>query len=446
MCDILVATSSATEKGEMIFAKNSDRDPNEAQVLEFYPRQQHDEEKIRLTYVDFPQVKETYSIIISRPWWMWGAEMGANEHGLVIGNTAVFTKEPYSEVGILGMDIIRLALERTKNSKEAVDFIVSVIEAYGQGGSGSYEHKLLYHNSFVVMDKKEAWVIETAGKYWVAKKIESVYSISNALTIDKDWDLASKNVIEHAIEKKWCRDDKDFSFAKCYSDRFYTYFAHGRERRAFTYKMLKDKEGKINLEYIISILNSHNRKPFSPEKGSMRDICMHYGGLTRPSQTASSQISQVSENFQIHWFTGTSLPCMSLFKPIFFETGLPDLGKKPTNKFDNNSYWWIHEKIHRMIQTDYRQNMRIILKSKNETQKKIISHTNWIIDLYINKKVGKEELSTLTKWAFEEEENLIKNFRNKITTRTILYPTYCINIRKVNNKAGIKIKGPKTKV
>jgi dipeptidase len=52
------------------------------------------------------------------------------------------------------MDIIRLALERTKNSKEALEFIISIIEKYGQGGSGSYEHKLYYHNSFIIADPK----------------------------------------------------------------------------------------------------------------------------------------------------------------------------------------------------------------------------------------------------------------------------------------------------
>lgn len=439
MCDILVATSKATVNGETIFAKNSDRDPNEAQVIEFIPRQQHDEEKVKLTYVEFPQVKETYSIIISRPWWMWGAEMGANEHGLVIGNTAVFTKEPYNESGILGMDMIRLALERTKSAKEALELITSIIGEHGQGGSGSCERKLLYHNSFVIVDKGEAWVLETAGRYWAAKKIETVYSISNALTIDREWDVSSKNIVEHAIEKGWCKDDKDFSFARCYSDRFYTYFAHGRERRAFTYRMLKEREGKIDLEYVMSLLSAHAKKPFTPERGSMRDICMHYGGLTRPSQTAGSQISQIGAGFQVHWFTGTSLPCMSIFKPVFFETGLPDLGKKPTNRYDKESYWWIFERFHRMIQTDYVRNMKSFLKSKNGVQKRIVEHTEWIKKLFLEKKVGKEELYGLTEWAFEEEKNLLKSFQGKVKVRRVLLPTYCLNVKRVNDKAGIKV-------
>ena len=117
MCDILVATPRATEKGIMIFAKNSDREPNEAQILEFIPRIKHEDEKVKLTYVEFSQVRETYAVLLSRPWWMWGAEMGANEFGLAMGNTAVFTKLKVSQRGITGMDIIRLALERTKNQK-----------------------------------------------------------------------------------------------------------------------------------------------------------------------------------------------------------------------------------------------------------------------------------------------------------------------------------------
>ena len=170
MCDILIATPRATKENIMIFAKNSDRDPNEAQIIEFIPRQKHVENKVKLTYVEFPQVEETYVVILSRPWWMYGAEMGVNEFGLTIGNTAVFTKEKREKVGILGMDIIRLALERAKSSKEALEFIISIIENYGQGGNGSYEHRLYYHNSFIIVDPKDAWVLETAGKNWVVKK------------------------------------------------------------------------------------------------------------------------------------------------------------------------------------------------------------------------------------------------------------------------------------
>ncbi|MEM2637095.1 MAG: C69 family dipeptidase, partial [Candidatus Korarchaeota archaeon] len=267
MCDILVATPDVTKDRHMIFAKNSDRDPNESQALEFIPAMEHNEEKVKLTYVEFPQVKKTYSIIISRPWWIWGAEMGANEFGLCIGNTAVFTKEPRQKKGILGMDLIRLALERTKSAKEGLEFIISVVEEYGQGGSGSHEHEMVYHNSFIICDPEEAYVLETAGQHWAWKKIKGVYSISNALTIEKEMDATSEHLVHNAIKKGWCKCDRDFSFAKCYSDWFYTHFAHGRERRAYTISELKKIEGKVTMEDILRILRSHRDTPFKPAKG-----------------------------------------------------------------------------------------------------------------------------------------------------------------------------------
>ena len=418
MCDILVATPKATEEKVMLFAKNSDRDPNEAQVLEVIPRQKHEEETVKLTYVEFPQAKETYAVILSRPWWIWGAEMGVNEFGLAIGNTAVFTKEKIPEKGILGMDMIRLALERTKTSKEALHFIIDIIESHGQGGNGSYEHRLLYSNSFIIADPKEAWVLETAGKHWVAKKIESIYSISNALTIDDDWDLASESV--ERLAKR-----PNFSFAKHFSDRFYTHFAHGRERRAFTYRKLKEREGEITFEYMMEILRSHSFEPYSPEKGSMRDICMHYGGLTRPSQTASSQISELGRD--VHWFTGTSLPCLSIFKPISFEGGIPE-SEVPTNRYNPKNYWWRIEKFHRLFQTSYQRYIEEFLKERDELQMEIIRQTRGLKE--------NESLAELTKWAFEKEKELVEKWEGKIARGRYSF-FYGRNWKKVNERAGI---------
>ena len=416
MCDILVATPKATKEKTMIFAKNSDRDPNEAQILEVIPRQKHEEESVRLTYVEFPQVGETYAVILSRPWWIWGAEMGVNEFNLAIGNTAVFTKEKIPEKGILGMDMIRLALERTKTAREAMEFIINIIESYGQGGNGSYEHKMIYSNSFIVADSKEAWVLETAGKNWVAKKIESVYSISNALTIEDDWDLASESV--ERLAKK-----SDFSFARYFSDWFYTHFAHGRDRRAFTYRKLKENEGEITLEYMMEILRSHSFEPYSPEKGSMKDICMHYGGLTRPSQTASSQISELGKG--MHWFTGTSLPCLSIFKPIFFETPL-ELGERPTNKYNPKSYWWRMERFHRVFQTNYREYIRKFSKQRDDLQREIIERARRL-----------QKKKELVKWAFELEKEFVEKWEKLIVPGRLPF-LYGMKWRKVNESARLR--------
>ncbi len=137
MCDTLYAAAETTKSNTSLFAKNSDRPPNEAQLLTWIPARKYSgDEKLKCTYIEIPQVMETYPILLSRPYWMWGAEIGLNQYGLAIGNEAVFSKIPANkDPALLGMDLLRLGLERAKTSLEALEVITDLLERYGQGGN-----------------------------------------------------------------------------------------------------------------------------------------------------------------------------------------------------------------------------------------------------------------------------------------------------------------------
>jgi len=436
VCDIVVATPEASGYGVMIFGKNSDRDPNEAQVLEVIPRMRHEEEYVRLSNIEIPQVRETYAVIISRPWWIYGAEMGFNEHGLAIGNVAVFTREPYEEKGLLGMDMLRLALERTKTAGEALKMLIDLIEGIGQGGNYSYDKKFRYHNSFIIADPREAWVLETAGKYWAAKRVRDVYSISNALTITDDWDIAHEDLVRHGVKKHGCRRDS-FSFAGCYSDRFYTGLAHGRDRRSYTLRRLRDKNGDVTVGDVISILRSHSRTEYHPAKGSMRDVCMHYGGPLRPSQTASSMIALLKDEGTLGLITGISNPCLSIYKPVAVGVKLPFKQENTSNKFDKRDYWWRHEALHRRLQLCYSEYAR---EYKEEILAIEGKYLDDIINMFLHNKLTLNRIQETLDAVYGEEEKVLENWSMRLSNAKCHSPTlYRLLLKRVSNKAGISI-------
>jgi secernin len=362
MCDTLVAVGDATADGSVILAKNSDRQPNEAHVLLHLPRAQHQPgSKVHCTYIEIPQVPETFEVLLSKPFWIWGAEMGANEHGVAIANEAVFTKEPYDKNGgLIGMDLLRLGLERATTARQALDVIVDLLDTYGQGGNCGFHHPEYYHNAFAIADPHQAWVLQTAGKYWAARQVHSVCTISNGLTMGSEWDLASTGLVEHAVEKGWCNSSQDFDFTRCYSDFLYTTFSASRARQQRSAHLMEAQQGQITTEVMMAALRDHgpgtSRDHWHPGKGWLMDtLCVHAGfGPTRPSQSTGAMVAHLRADLPTYWLTGTSGTCTSIFKPVYLSgAGLPDMGPVPTGTYDPHSLWWSHERLHRAVLRDY---------------------------------------------------------------------------------------------
>lgn len=290
MCDTFIALPDVTLNGDLIFAKNSDRPNGEIQdVVSFPARVYTAGDSLQCTYLQIPQVPQTNAVLLSKPRWMWGAEMGANEHGVVIGNEAVWTTEPYAETGLLGMDLVRLGLEREATAYAALQVIVNLMEEYGQGGSCAEHFAMHYHNSYLIADETEAWVLETAGRYWVADKTtRGTRSISNNLSIRGRGDLRHPE-LEH---------DPELNFARQFSagGASETVSPHSREGRVR--QLCHLNEGKFSVETAKSILRDHTG-----------DICMHGDFETR-----GSQISALRQGNHSHWFIEAPFPCQEKYR------------------------------------------------------------------------------------------------------------------------------------
>ncbi|MHB8088986.1 MAG: C69 family dipeptidase, partial [Anaerolineaceae bacterium] len=324
-------------------------------------------------------------------------EMGANEFGVTIGNEAVFTRDPYGkEPGLIGMDFLRLALERSKTAREALDTIIELLEKHGQSGNCGFAHKLFYHNSFLICDPDEAWVLETSAKEWAAEKVRDVRSISNAITIGSEWDLASANLVQHAIDKGWCSDKAHFSFSKCYSEPVYTLFSDAHKRQHCTTEQLKAQKGEITSAMMMAILRHHDDKDipdWSPDKGiTGADVCMHAGwGPIRGSQSTGSMVSLLDRSDTVHWVTGTSAPCTSLFKPVWLDCNLPEHGNSPHGKYEEDTLYWRHESIHRAILEDYAARLSLINSDQALFEEQMMLEVSQNLASSYNKRKGISE-------------------------------------------------------
>ncbi|KAM8933429.1 secernin-3 [Pelodytes ibericus] len=326
-CDTFVALPPSTIGNRVIFGKNSDRPSDEVQEIVYFPEKIYQGgEKLECTYIEIEQVEKTYAVILSRPSWLWGAEMGANEFGVCIGNEAVWGKEDVEDdEALLGMDLVRLGLERASTAEAALDVIVNLLEKYGQGGNCMEHHmSFTYHNSFLIADRKEAWILETAGQYWAAEKVEDgIKNISNNLSITTKIDREHPGMRQYAQSKNWWDGEKEFNFAAVYSFFNPSRSSSSGDRFCEGYKLLRKHEGSMSAETMMEIL--------SDKKSG---INMEGGFMTTGSMV--SILPQDPDQACCHFFTGTPDPSRSVFKPFVFVPQIPPFVKTASPCFGSD--------------------------------------------------------------------------------------------------------------
>jgi secernin len=348
MCDTIVAQPEATADGVMLLAKNADTEVNEAQqILRVPARAYGPGAALRVTHLAIPQARQTHEIILDRSFWAWGGEIGCNEHGVAIGNEAAFSNQAADRDGVIILDLLRLGLERAATARAAVEVIGAHVEAYGQGGNVQMMGNYRYDSGLLIADRREAWVINCAGRHWAARRARATEAISNRYQIGADWELSS---LPFGGEKP--------DFRAMFADPAREYEAGADERESCAAGLLAGRRGRITLHDMAAVLRDVGDEAtydVTADERSVR-ICMHAGPTpARFWHATGAMITETRPDSVVVWMTGTSATDLSIFKPLLFGIPLPDAGLQPTGVDTDGTLWWRHERLHRRAMAHYRE-------------------------------------------------------------------------------------------
>lgn len=307
MCDSLaVVTPTGTW-----FAKNSDRSHREAQVIESHPARRGGG-TFEAQYLSLPDPGAA-AVLASRPTWLRGFEHGINEHRVAVGNEKIWTttRPSTDPVGLLGMDLVRIALERGVDADGALAALTEALVAHGQSGVGEFDRPEAYHSSFLIADPHGGWHVVTDGARWAAAPIGAGTAISNRVSMRREWTRASADVGAGTDVDTWRHPRVDTAIA---------------DDRLATTTACVARGDRVDLRTIVATLRDHGPRS-TPARGGGRPhasdvlasgdvtVCMHVAGI---STTTASFVAflPVDPAARVRVWCALGSPCTSVYIPV----------------------------------------------------------------------------------------------------------------------------------
>ena len=328
----------------------------------------------------------------------YGVVQLMNEHQLVIGETTFTGREELRDPdGILHYWwLMRIALQRCRTAREAVETMGALVEEYGYASTGE---------SISIGDPDEAWLFEISGKgpgrrgaVWVAVRIpdgticaHANQSVIREFPLDDEKNcLYAPDVIDFAIEQGYYdpASGKPFSFSDAYcpappqkrrycATRVWSLFrraAPSKELSPDYHRGVKDAEpyplwikpdGKLTRDEVFALMRDHyegtpydmcegvDAGPFgSPNR--WRPMTWEIDGTTytweRPISTQQTGFSFVSQSRSwlpdavggVLWY-GVDDTYFTVYTPFYACANRipPSFGEGSMGEFSWDSAWWV---------------------------------------------------------------------------------------------------------
>jgi dipeptidase len=369
--------------------------------------------------VKIPQPAHTYKVVALM-----------NEHQLVIGETTFSGREELiNPQGLFHYwTLMRLALQRAKTAREAIQVITGLVEKYGYRSSGE---------TFSIADPNEAWILEMIGPgpgghgaEWVALRIPDGYISCHANKArigtfplnDPENCLYSKNVISFAIKKGYYdpKSGQPFRFNEAYcpdtprnrrysdmrvwsifrraapSKHFSPAYARG-DQSAQPYPLWIKPDRKLSVADVFSLMRDHYEgTPFDMTQGidagpygtpnRWRPISWKVDSVEyaweRPISTQQTGFSYVSQSRAwlpdgiggLLWY-GLDDTYTSCYMPVYCSA---DKFAKPLQtgslkKFSWDSAWWIFNLVANYANLKYSYMVKDIQKVQTELESAFLS-------------------------------------------------------------------------
>ncbi len=374
-CTTILVGKALTADGSVLHAHNEDMGNEAVGRLSWVDAREHFEgQSLSVPYVDLAQVGHTFG------YWAAGNALGAtglgtsdeirshdsvlvglNDHGVSLSCNWAHSREENREgVGLRRYAIRQLLLERAKSARHGVELLGDWIETYGQADWGG----LVYH----LADPREAWVVETTTRNWVARRLrdDEIHVTGNRFRIGSDYDLASRSLGADAVAEGWLDAAADrLDFAAGYGKPGKMDQPYDTRREERVHELLRPKEGRITPDDLFAVLADRyeGTEHYTPPQ---REPVWRENLEERPdlSRTISTNLAQ--STFVAHlrsdlpvsigalMWLGLATPSYAAYLPLYAAgRSLPEAYASHALEDTDDSAWWLFRRLQRTADLDY---------------------------------------------------------------------------------------------